>query len=418
MSRLLGLDGVRAVACWLVVFHHAVQMLGVQASTDFLTELQKMFLFSAPAGVSVFFVLSGMLLSYPFWSRYLSKQGMPSLKEYAVRRGARIMPAFYLVLTLSLLLEAFVAPDIPGRLRRYVTAVSFTAGFHYTTFFPTVVNGPLWSISFEVISYVLLPVFMCGLFFVGRQRKFGIALGYWLGIFVIIFIINSLIQTYFQPDDINRGWQYGLVGGAKYWMPNYNPIGFFAHYLMGIFAAGFMAWFGKNYILRRKLEKFYFFDFVSTVGLLGVIAILWTQRMTPDFSFSWQNQPFYYPLFAFSVGMVLAVVPYSKIIGHILDNPISCYTAKISFGIYIWHFLVMMVVLAVVSPNHTPMPINDYWLWAKVMGMVVIITYAIASLSWYFIEKPILDLAHCKFSSKKIPQGRIGQQTIKAGHSN
>jgi peptidoglycan/LPS O-acetylase OafA/YrhL len=412
MSRFLGLDGVRAIACWLVVFHHAVQRLGVQASTDFLTEVQKMFLFSAPVGVSVFFVLSGTLLAYPFWYRYLSKQEMPSLKEYVMRRGARIIPGFYVVLTLSFLLELLVLPEVPDRVWRYITALSFTAGFHYTTFFPTMLNGPLWSISFEVFSYVLLPVFMSGLFLIGKQRKFGVAIGYWLGVLAVIFVINSLIQSYLQPDNSNRGWQYGIVGGAKYWMPNYNPIGFFAHYIMGVFAAGFMVWFGKNRALREKLDKFYFFDFVSALGLLSFITILWTQRMTPDFGFSWQHQPFYYPWLAFSIGTVLAVVPYSKVVGHILDNPISRYTAKISFGIYIWHFIVMMVVLAVVSPNHTPMPIKDYWLWAEVMGMVVLLTYAIASLSWYFIEKPILDIAHRKFKKKETSQG-IYRQTTK-----
>jgi len=64
------------------------------------------------------------------------------------------------------------------------------------------------------------------------------------------------------------------------------------------------------------------------------------------------------------------------------------------------------------------MSINDYWLWAKLMSVVVIITYAIASLSWYFIEKPILASARRKFSSKKTPLGRSGQQNIKIGHSN
>ncbi|MBU2700013.1 peptidoglycan/LPS O-acetylase OafA/YrhL [Sporomusaceae bacterium BoRhaA] len=397
MSRFLGLDGVRAIACLLVVFHHAVQRLGVLAPNEFLAGVQRVFWITAPAGVSVFFVLSGTLLSYPFWKQYLDNQSMPGLKDYTIRRAARIIPGFYLVLTLSLLLEIFLLPESPSRLLRYITGLTFTAGFHYTTFFPVpALNGPLWSISLEVFSYLLLPIFMGGLFWLSKRRSFTTALCYWLGVLALILVLNSLIQTLCQPDDINRGWQYGAVGGAKYWMPNYNPIGFFAHYMMGIFAAGFMVWLGKNPALRERLAKFYFFDLFAIGGLVGFITILWTQKTTPDFGFSWQNQPYYYPALALSIGAVLTVVPYSKIVGYILDNRFSRYTAKISFGIYIWHFLIMMLVMAIAAPDHKPMPIKDFPTWIEVMGIVVMLTYMLASLSWHFIEKPLLDIAHRK----------------------
>ncbi|SEJ91669.1 hypothetical protein SAMN05660742_1243 [Propionispira arboris] len=54
MSRFLGLDGIRTIACLLVVFHHMVQRFGVPATNEFLAALQRAFWITAPSGVSIF----------------------------------------------------------------------------------------------------------------------------------------------------------------------------------------------------------------------------------------------------------------------------------------------------------------------------------------------------------------------------
>jgi peptidoglycan/LPS O-acetylase OafA/YrhL len=394
------LDGVRAIACLLVVLHHITQRLGAHAESSLLEGIKEMLSISAPAGVSVFFVLSGTLLSYPFWRNYVNGEKLPGLKNYWLRRAARIMPAFYAALTASMLLETLFVPDIPSKLLRYMTALTFTSGFHYTTFFPTITNGPLWSISFEVFSYFLLPIFMIGLFKLGKARKFGFGISYWLAVLAFIFAANSLILTYLQPDDFERGWQYGGLGGAKYWMPNYNPVGFFAHYIMGIFAAGFIVLFEKNKLLREKLAAINLFDILSAVGLVCFAAILWTQRTAPDFSFSLQHQPYYYPALAFSMAMVVATAPYSKWIGRLLDNPFSRYTAKISFGLYVWHYF----VLSFFHPQ-IPFGITNVGQWFTVGCAVIVISYIVASLSWYYLEKPILDAVRNRGKKNVLPQG-------------
>lgn len=389
MSRFLGLDGVRAIACLLVVLHHLTQRLGEQGDYGFFDGFRIMLSITAPVGVSVFFVLSGTLLAYPFWRNYFTGKQLPNLKEYALRRAARIMPAFYLALTAAIGLEFLALPDVPGKLLRYLTALTFTAGFHYTTFFPSPVNGPLWSISFEVFSYFLLPLFMIGLFKIGKGRKFAFGAGYWLAVLIFIFLLNALILTYLQPDDINRGWKYGGVGGAKYWMPNYNPVGFFAHYIMGIFAAGFIVWFGNNENIKQRMSSLYLFDILSALGLISFAAVLWTQKTTPDFGFSFQHQPYYYPFVALSAALVVATAPYSRWVGPILDNPLARYTAKISFGLYVWHYF----VLSLFHPQ-IPYGITDIRQWLTVSVAVIAVSYLIATLSWYYIEKPILTAVH------------------------
>src|SRR5690606_11727446 len=103
-SRLAGADFVRAAACLMVVGHHIAQRI----SPDILTPGQQglamgvqMFAF----GVAAFFVLSGYLLARPFWLALDRGEPMPSLRTYAIRRGARILPAFWLNLTIVFVLS-------------------------------------------------------------------------------------------------------------------------------------------------------------------------------------------------------------------------------------------------------------------------------------------------------------------------
>ena len=64
-SRILGADGLRAIACLLVVWHHTSQKLDPSGTGPLVTALQFLGM-RGEVGVSMFFVLSGCLLSLPF----------------------------------------------------------------------------------------------------------------------------------------------------------------------------------------------------------------------------------------------------------------------------------------------------------------------------------------------------------------
>jgi peptidoglycan/LPS O-acetylase OafA/YrhL len=59
-------------------------------------------------GVGMFFVLSGFLLARPFWQALDEGKPLPSLKIYALRRAARILPGFWLALTVTFICSIFV----------------------------------------------------------------------------------------------------------------------------------------------------------------------------------------------------------------------------------------------------------------------------------------------------------------------
>jgi Predicted acyltransferases len=282
---------------------------------------------------------------------------------------------------------------------RFIAGLTFTSSFHYITFFPSDIDGALWSISFEVFCYFLMPIFMYGLFkLFGIKRSFFKSFLYWIGVMMFISIINQVVHTFFTPDDINRGWQYGIIGGAKYWMPNYNPIGFFAHFSFGIIAAGIT---NALYINCDKLLKYksaYVFDVIVLIALTISFIFLWFMKNQPEFSFSFQNQPYFFPFYQLMIATALSLLPHTNFVGRILDNAFFRYTAKISFGLYLWHQIIINVVTTVWVFNF-----QNLGTWLLLSMGIIISAYLIATLSFIFIEKPILNWSHKK-SFKTINQ--------------
>ncbi len=155
-NRIPGADGMRAIAClWVFVFHLKFEV--DWPSQDFFSDLLKRGNF----GVPIFFVLSGMLLSLPFWKSYLDGLEMPSFRRYIVRRLCRIIPAYYACLLIMLLIHH---RDDAATLLRSIAAFTFTNFLHWSTYFPVRHNAALWSINIEMTFYMLLPVVFWALF--------------------------------------------------------------------------------------------------------------------------------------------------------------------------------------------------------------------------------------------------------------
>ena len=89
--RLGGLDGLRGIACLLVFFYH-LRWHARRSDTEPL-ELWignwnlEPFLTRADIGVGIFFVLSGLLLSLPFWRSIVLGEAWPAYGPYLWRRA-------------------------------------------------------------------------------------------------------------------------------------------------------------------------------------------------------------------------------------------------------------------------------------------------------------------------------------------
>ncbi|WP_430868257.1 acyltransferase family protein [Demequina aurantiaca] len=387
--RISGADGLRALAAIWVVLSHAYQRLNGANIPEWLLDF-KLVMMKGAFGVSIFFVLSGMLLSFPFWNAYLRGEPMPRLGHYTRRRFARIAPGFYASLAVSFVVGLHLAPDTPYAIWRLVSGFTFTSGLSWITFFPVEVNGPLWSIGFEVISYVLMPLAMIGMFFLGRRGWRGrrIGAGYWILILGVVIAVNQWLVTHLSTDDAFKGWENGNIGGAALWWPDYNPVALFAHFLIGIMvAAAIVMWRHRFGMLRT-----WWWDLVALAGLGGAFWLVWINREPPepDHTTNFQGQPYLWPWFAVLIGVALLGLAHSKFLHRLVDNRFARYTATVSFGIYIWHYLLLHLVTYLTDGQFVYDGILNPAKHAWLVVAVLLMSYAVASASWFLLEKPIL----------------------------
>jgi peptidoglycan/LPS O-acetylase OafA/YrhL len=342
-------------------------------------------------GVSLFFVLSGALLSFPYWKSLLSGESKPRLSHFALARVARIVPATWLNLILCTLLALYLY-EIPIDYKLLFSGLFFVNSYHYSTFFPAELNGPLWSIGLEVSCYVLLPIV---LFFVLKLAKnfltAFISLALWIAINQLV--INPWVIERFMTSQDGKGWDKGLVGGAKEWLPYWNVVSFFSQFLIGSLAALLIA-----KLQRSSREKKFYFDGGAILLMIAAIALV-GQRLTPGAPDSFSRQPYLSPFYALLMAFALVGISQSVFLYKIFDNRLFVWISQISFGVYLWHQVVQNILQRSFKENYVYFGVTDLQEWTLMSAIVIVAAVAVATLSWKFFEKPILNAARRKMNN-------------------
>jgi peptidoglycan/LPS O-acetylase OafA/YrhL len=312
---------------------------------------------------------------------------MPSLRTYAIRRAARILPGYWLALTVSFILS-FTLLGVPfdsTLLFRYVSGFALVASFHWLTWFPVEFNGPLWSIGCEITSYAVLPLGLMLVFMLpkGMLRTWGGRV-VWLAVIVAVVYAQTLAVKYLQPDSYQRDWRYGMVGGAKVWMPNYSPIAFFAIFAVGTLAAGVQVWVAS---LRSIV-----FDLLA---LAGAALAVWSmaQHYPGTDGYGLANIPYGFPWFPLGVGLMLVSIPSSVLLKQVTEAAPIAFVARISFGIYVWHFMIMEMIRVLYQPRYVYAGMSSVSEWAWISVGVIAVSVALATVSYYWFEAPIIRWA-------------------------
>ena len=380
-TRMRGADGLRAFACLAVVFHHLIQRLNPENLTGLLSILHFIAM-RGEVGVSIFFVLSGALLSYPFWLAHLAGARKPSFRDYFINRAARIAPATWLNIAVVTLVSTLVY-NLPVEIFRAFSGMLFISSFHYTTFFPTELNGPLWSISLEVCCYLMLPIII---FSIVRNkctyRASATRLVLWIS---LLQLLNPLLIKTFMTSAEQKGWEFGLVGGAKQWLPYWNIDTFFTQFLLGSLAALFLA--------HRKINSKpaqLKFDMGAVFSFIAALTVV-LSRLTPGATDTFTNQPYVAPWFPALVAVFLSCCAGSKFIWRFIDNPFSVFFAKISFGVYLWHYFIISIIANSYANDFQYFGISSISRWMTLAIIVLLASTLIATLSWFLFERPIIN---------------------------
>ncbi len=161
------LNGIRAIGCLFVFLAHAFAYLNFREIKNPIEAFAyNQFLSGAgPMGVSLFFVLSGFLISYLLLSEKKETKSI-NLKTFYARRVLRIWPMFFLVVIACFFVLPFFSGGISylgikGHLPSYVLFINnfdrIKSGF---TGFGNDSLGVLWSVAIEEQFYIIWPLLL------------------------------------------------------------------------------------------------------------------------------------------------------------------------------------------------------------------------------------------------------------------
>jgi peptidoglycan/LPS O-acetylase OafA/YrhL len=338
------LDGWRAIAILAVILDHMAGRLQAAHPTMFaLTRV-------GPNGVSLFFAISGFLIC----SRLLEEQnltGRINLGGFYIRRAFRILPPalIYLVVVGILGLAGFILVS-PLEwwssiffFRNYLSLSMISRGWGgYTIHY--------WSLAVEEHFYLLWPALLV---LSGRRGARYIACG-----------LAGLVSAW-RWWDFHHHWSDkhlpGLLFGSR---TDVRLDGL----LMGCVAALILI----NPEARAWVQKHVTF----WMWWIGVAIYAGIQIVSRHHAYSiWESI-----LLAFLVATT--TVRSETWIGHLLEHPILRWIGRLSYGLYLWEELFALSDAKYPISLLQRAPWNILWL------------FVVASLSYKFIERPMIQLGH------------------------
>jgi peptidoglycan/LPS O-acetylase OafA/YrhL len=353
------LDGFRAIAVFLVLMiHYGILGFGW-------------------AGVQLFFVLSGYLISRSLFIEKQKEQTLVSyLRSFYWKRSLRIFPIYFLYVFCFIIICIFTQIS---RLEGVIFPL-FTYTINIYALLPQRVSldgiGHLWSLAVEEQFYLIWPFVI---YFASLKNLKRILIYLVLLVPVLRLLVFSTVQLY--KGDLSYAGEFIYL----------NP---FSH--LDAFAIGGMIFAFQDRFINYKLSAIrrmiiIVFSIVIVVGLLNLALLMidpsvgkiklslvssggYPWLLVKNFGYVWG----YSIINLFAGIVIMGVVKYVKVI-PLLANKVLVYVGKISYGIYLYHVAVLIFV-------H----------WLKAGGLIkdpfilfllfIILTILISSFSYHFIE--------------------------------
>lgn len=196
-KRILSIEAIRGGAAIYVMLGHIVQLYQIPSHFPHYEFFIKTIFGYGHQAVLLFFIVSGFSITYS--SSIANLSDFNALKEYLFKRFRRIYPLFFIVLVVSLVVLQITGID--SSLARNILSFLFltdTASGALINPIPT--NYPIWSLSYEVVYYLLFPVMLILWKKIGQKAIFLL--------FLIVGIIAGLAGFAIWPNHLFNLLQY------------------------------------------------------------------------------------------------------------------------------------------------------------------------------------------------------------------
>ncbi|ONH31994.1 acyltransferase family protein [Pseudofrankia asymbiotica] len=372
-----GFDGLRAIAALLVIVVH----VGFVTNLTLRTSLGP-YAARAEIGVAVFFLISGFLLYRPFVARHLALadhgggRDVPDAGGFLLRRFMRIVPLYWLVFVVSLVVvtDRMLVANIPS----LIECLLFVQGYRKSWALQGLTQA--WSLDVEVAFYLFVPLYA---WLLGRRvrtprTQLWLELTGVAGLYLVGTLVHwRMIGTTFGPAD---NWSV--------WLPVWWDL-----FSSGMFLAVVSAWYGR----QGRHPRWSTLPFSGTVCWLLAAVCYWVASrriglpLWPIYDVTVRTdmgKHLFYGLFGFFLLLPAVFGPQRRgLVRRFLASRVMTFLGSVSYGIYLWHQTVIDVVMA-----------RGGWkIWQvsflPFFAVVVVITVALSTLTYYLVERPCQNLA-------------------------
>lgn len=308
------------------------------------------------AGVDVFFVLSGFLIT-TLLLQERRRTGELSLAKFYARRAFRLLPALALLLAAHLVYALYEGLSFRGEVEALTSIAfyssNFTQSFHL--YMPSELSHT-WTLALEEQFYLLWPGLLVLAFAVAYRRHRSAPV--MLPALVVALIVN----------DITRIVVWRTQGyPAAYMLPYCHADGLIIGSMLAFVVQ-------QGYTPTKRTQT------VGWLGGAGLVAfsLFWVQGKSA-------NSAFYgvYTVIALAAALLISgALAEGGSLNRVLSwNPLVA-VGRVSYGLYLWHAFILTVLL-----QHT----LGLGRWPRV-GFGLALSAAATLLSWRLVEQPALRL--------------------------
>ncbi|AIY12353.1 acyltransferase family protein [Cellulophaga baltica] len=256
-KRLKILDSIRGIAALLVFYHHIFkfnEILFFNYCNKVSFKILKFVSDLNQEAVLLFFIISGFSIGLSVFKKPLNSSR--SINTYFYRRFKRILPIYWISIIIAFLtgyfLKILYLPDFSFiNLLANLLFIQTSSSISDSWAVPYGLNGPLWSLSFEMFFYLIFPI----AYYINKKYlfKINIYIKYLLLITLVIIglIINKLIifVPYFLFLAGFLTWIQGFIASKYYTHWQKNNVFFCLNLCLGFIIIILDKWIPSNTLL-------------------------------------------------------------------------------------------------------------------------------------------------------------------------
>ena len=359
--RIPQLDAVRGLAILLVMMHNVSLKYPVLHSQQLFS--------NGWMGVDLFFVLSGFLITGILVD---TKESQGYFKNFYVRRCLRIWPLYYSLIFFMFVIVRFLSASefhtvvqqsspwwaFPLFLQNFLIPISTNAA------------GPLgvtWSLAIEEQFYVIWPLVVrfCSSKQLCRVAVAEICISPVLRYYLSLHHVYLYTNVFCRLDGLMAGALLALLVRSD----NFVPSKFLTRAWTLFFIAAPLA-----VVSEAVHARWIVFSFTAIASVSFVyLALYWKQQ--------WFQA--------------------------VMTNRFLIYTGSVSYGLYLLHKIPFGVAQTLHLDQHPLLALL----------IILVMSYALAALSWNLLEKPFLNLKRF-FAAKALRRNRVSGATALPADGN